>query len=71
MAEEKKGKKWEGAGEPPGKGGTAKQEKTEGEVSGRAYPEPVRGVCGHLLWVDSDWSWAICPLDGVITYAWR
>ena len=70
MAEEKAGKKWEGTGEPTGKGGTAKEEKTEGEVSGRGYIMPIRAACGHTLWVHSDWSWARCPIDGVVTFAW-
>jgi hypothetical protein len=69
MAEAKTGKKWEGGGQPTGKGGEAKKEKTE-EVGGRGFVMEIRGACGHNLYVDSDWSWARCPIDGVITYAW-
>ena len=70
MAEAKKGKKWEGAGEPTGKGGTAQKEQTEAEVGGRGRPMMIEGACGHVYWVDSNWSWARCPYCSVVTYAW-
>jgi hypothetical protein len=70
MAETKKGKKWEGSGQPTGQGGTAKKEKEEGEVGGRGRIMMIEGACGHALWVDSSWNWAQCPIDGVVTYAW-
>jgi hypothetical protein len=71
MAEEKTGKKWEDAGEPTGEGGTGKKEQTEAEVGGRAYIMALRGACGHVYYVDSGWSWARCPICGVVTFAWR
>lgn len=68
--EAKTGKKWEGEGNPPGPGGTANKEQTEGEVGGRGRPMLIRGACGHTFWVDANWNWASCPVDGSITYAW-
>lgn len=71
MAEEEKtGKKWEGPGEPTGQGGTGEKEKKEAEVGGRAYIMAIRGACGHVYYVDSAWSYARCPICGVITFAW-
>jgi hypothetical protein len=70
MAEEKTGQKWTGEGKPPGQGGKAKEKgQGESEAGGR-YGMWIRGACGHLLLVDSSWSWAECPIDGIITHAW-
>jgi hypothetical protein len=71
MAEETNWKKWEGPGEPPGEGGTAKPEFSKSEdVEGRG--KRSHAVCyncgaGHYS-LPEDWRWFTCWKCGSMNY---
>jgi ribosomal protein S27AE len=70
MAEENKWKKWEGPGEPPGKGGAAKPELSKSEeVEGRGKKKgAICFNCGAGSWMQDEWRWFTCWKCGALNY---
>ena len=62
MAEEKKWEKWEGPGEPEGKGGISSPESAQQEeVAGRGRKLLATCFhCGTSSYIDADFDWFTC-----------
>ncbi|HMG05657.1 MAG TPA: hypothetical protein VK581_09350 [Chthoniobacterales bacterium] len=70
MSEEKKWQKWEGEGEPEGKGGLSSATASQlSEVDGRTRQlVAVCYKCGTQTYVGVDWKWFTCwKCGGTVT----
>ena len=72
MAEEKRGQKWEGPGNPEGEGGASTPESSEqksGEVEGRRKSDWIICYnCGAGFPMPNSWTWFTCWKCGALNY---